>query len=106
MVRIVDQLDQRFHLGRSPVPRHQAFPGFDRVLGGTDKRNHFIDVCNGDGKADQHMRAVARLVEVELGPPPDDVFAEIDKGFKNAFEVQKLRLAVVQGKRIYAETRL
>ena len=43
-------------------------------------RDDLVDVGDGDGEADQDVRAVARLAEQELGAPADHLLAEGDEG--------------------------
>ena len=50
------------------------------VRRGADEADHLVDIGDGDGEADQHMRAVARLVEQELGAPRHHLLAEVDEG--------------------------
>ena len=67
VARIVDQRDQ---LGRGvgrPFALHQLLARLVGVLRAADQLDHFVDVGDGDGEADQHMGAVARLVEQEFG---------------------------------------
>ena len=73
VARIVDQLDQRRDVLRRPVARHQRFARLVGVLRGADRADHLVDIGDRDREADQHMGAVARLVEAELGAAGDDL---------------------------------
>ncbi len=50
------------------------------IGGGADQRDHLVDIGDGDGQADQHMAAVARLGEVEARAAGDHFLAEGDEG--------------------------
>ena len=96
VARIVDQRDQRRHVARRPVALHQRRARGGRVGRGADEADHLVDVGDGDGEADQHMGAVARLAEQELRAPRDDFLAEVDEGDEEVLQVQHLRPAAVQ----------
>ena len=49
--------------------------------------DHFVDIGDGDGQADQDMAAVARLGEFELGAPGDDFLAEGDEGADQLLQI-------------------
>ena len=52
-----------------------------RRIGRTaDHRHDLVKVGHGDDQAKQDMRAFAGLVQFELRPPRDDLFAEADEG--------------------------
>ena len=106
VVRVVDQLNQRFNFCRGPVPRHQTLTGLDRILRSPYQRYHIVDIGDCNGQPHQYVGAIPCLVKIEFGPPADDVFAEIDKRFENAFEIEQFRLAVIEGQRVDTETRL
>ena len=58
----------------------RAAAGLGRVA---DQRDHLVDIGDGDGEADQHMGAVARLAQQELGAPGDHLLAEVDEGARS-----------------------
>ena len=77
-----------------------------RVGRAADQLDHLVDVGDGDGEADQHMGAVARLAELELGAPRDDLGAEADEGLEDLLEAHQPRAAAVQRQRVDAEAGL
>ena len=95
--------DQRRHVGGRPFLGHQPLARDHRIGRPADHRDHLVDVGDGDGEADQHMGAVARMVELELGAPRDDLGAEADERLEQLLEVHQLRPAAVQRQRIDAE---
>ena len=48
-----------------------------------------VDIGDGDRKADQDMRAVARLVEQEFGAAADDLLAEGDEDASGGPQVRQ-----------------
>ena len=103
VARIVDQPDQRLDVGRRPAPRHQLVARRLRVRRAADQLDHLVDVGDGDGKADQHMSAVARLAQQELGPAAHHLLAEGDEGLQHVDECHHFRLAAVQRHDVGAE---
>ena len=103
VARIVDQRDQRRHVLGRPAPAHQFLARRIRVLGVADDADHLVDIGDGDGEADQHMRAVARLGEQELGAPGHHLLAEGDEGDEHVLELHRLRAAAVQRHHVGAE---
>ena len=101
--RLGDQGDQRRHVGGRPVPGHQALARHDRVGRAADHLDHLVDVGDGDGEADQHMGAVAGMVELELGAPRDDLGAEADERLEQLLEAHQPRAAAVERQRVDAE---
>ena len=106
VARVVDQLEQRLHVARRPVARHQRFARLVGVLRGADQADHFVDIGDRDGEPDQHMGAIARLVEQELGPPRHHLFAEGEEGLQQVLERHHQRSAVVESDHVGAEGRL
>ena len=104
--RIRDQADQRRHIMRRPGAGHQAFARRGRIRRRTDQGDDFIDIGDGERQTDDHMRAVARLGEVVLGPAGDDFFAEAQEFLEDIHDPEQLRAATHQGEHIGAETRL
>ncbi|MNL30439.1 hypothetical protein D3C87_1521760 [compost metagenome] len=51
VARIVDQLDQRRHVGRRPAPGHQLLACCRRIGRGADERYDFVDIGHGHGQA-------------------------------------------------------
>ena len=86
-----------------PVAFHQALARRRRVGRGADEGDDFVDIGHRDGKADQHMGAVARLVEQEPGPPRHHALAEGDEGGEHLPDAHQLRLAAVERDEIAAE---
>ena len=54
----------------------------------------------------EDVRPIARLAEVELGPPPDDLAAPVDVVLEDLLERQRLRLAVDQREHVHVEREL
>jgi hypothetical protein len=77
VARIGDQRDQRRHIPPAS-PGHQLLA---RLAGSAaaDHADDLVDIGDGDGQTDQHMAAVARLAEFELGAAGDDFLAEVDE---------------------------
>ena len=107
VARIVDQRDQR---GRRRVAGQSRAIKASRAslasLRGADQPDDFVDIGDRDGEADQHMGAVARLVEQELGAPRNHLLAEGDEGRQQVLQVHHLRAAAVERHDVGAEGRL
>ena len=101
-----DQGDQRRHVGGGPVARHQALARHHRIGRAADHLDHLVDVGDGDGEADQHMGAVARMAQLVLGAPRQDLGAEADEGLEQLLEAHQPRAAAVERQRIDAEVGL
>ena len=106
MTRVCDQGDQRRHVARGPRASHQSRAGGGRVRRRADQTDELVNVGERDGKANLHMRGVARLGEEVLGAPCDDLLAEIDEGGQKIPERQDFRAAAIQGDHVARETRL
>ena len=104
--RVLDQRDQRRHVARGPVLRLQPLPRLGRVLGRADDRDHFIDVDDSNGETDQHVTAVAGLVQLELGAADDHLFAEGEEGVEKAAKAHLLGPPLIEGEHVHAEGRL
>ena len=88
--RLVDQFDQRCHVVNRPVPGQHLLAGGRRVRRVADQGNHVVDVGDGHREADQDMGPLARLGQLELGPPGDDLFAEGDERRNDGLQVEGL----------------
>lgn len=106
MTRVRDQGDQWRHVARGPGAPHQGHTGGGRVRRSTDQTDECVNVGECNGKANLHMRGVARLGEEVLGAPCDDLFAKIDEGRQKILERQDFRTAAIQGDHVASETRL
>ena len=106
VARIVDQRDQGRDVARRPVARHQGLARLVGVARGADQPDHLVDIGDRDGEADQHVGAVARLVEQELGAPRDHLLAERDEGLQQVLQVHHQRAAAVERHDVGAEGRL
>ena len=71
-----------------------------------DRLDHLVEVVEGDLEALEDVGPGARLLEVELGPPPDDLAAVVDVVAEDALERQRLRLAVDEREHVEVERRL
>ena len=80
VARIVDQRDQRRHVA---APASRASINCSRAVAGSGavriSCDDFVDIGDGNGQADQHMGAVARLVEQEPGAARHHFLAECDE---------------------------
>jgi hypothetical protein len=88
------------------VAFHQPLARRLRVRRGADQRDHLVDVGDRDGEADEHMRAIARLVEQELGAPAHHLLAERDEARQDVLQPEQLGPAAVQRHHVDAEIRL
>ena len=73
-----------------------------RADGGDD----LVEVVEGDLEALEDVRPGARLLEVVLGPAPDDLAAVVDVVLEHALERQRLGLAVDEREHVEVEGRL
>jgi hypothetical protein len=90
---IGDQRDERRHVFRRPGTPHQRLACCGGVGRRADETDHFVDVGDGDRKADLQMRCIAGLGEKELGAPRHDLFAEVDERDEDIAQVHELRAA-------------
>ena len=101
--RIVDQQHHVDHVLGRPVARHQRLSRLPGVARGADELDHLVDIGDGDGEADQHVGAVTRLVEQELGAPRHHLFAEGDEGLQHVAQVHRQRPAAVERDHVAAK---
>ena len=83
-------------ISESVEARHQVAAGVvdvGRLADGADDR---VEVVERDLQAFEDVRPVARLLEVELGAPANDLAAPVDVVLQDRLERQRLRLAVDQ----------
>ena len=106
VARVGDKLDQGDHVLCRPVLGHQLLARRGWVRRFPDQRNDLIDIGDGDGEADQHMGAIARLAQQELDAPADHLLAEIGEGADHILEVELLGPAADQRHDVGAEGRL
>ena len=106
MAGIGDQRHQRRHVLGRPGARHQLLARRAGIGRGADQPDHFVDIGDGHGQADQDMAAVARLGEFELGAAGDDFLAEADEGGQQLLQVHLHRPAVIQRQHVDAEAGL
>ena len=104
VARIVDQRDQRARRpaagqSRAISASRASFASFEARI----SADHLVDIGDRDGEADQHVGAVARLVEAELGAAGDDLLAERDEGRQQVLQVHHLRTAAVERHHVGAE---
>jgi hypothetical protein len=95
--------DQRQHVAGRPVLGLQALARLGRVLGRADDGDELVDIGHRDGQADQHMAAVAGLVQVELGAADDHLLAELEEGVDHGPQAHLLGPAPVQRQHVDAE---
>ena len=106
VARVVDERDQRRDVARRPVAAHQRLAGGVRIRRRADEADDLVDIGDRDREAAQHVGALARLVEQELGAAGDDLLAEIDEGPDEVLQRHQLRPAAVQRHHVGAEARL
>ena len=94
----------RLQLGQVE-PRHQVRARVLDVGRLADRPDHRVEVVEGDLEALEDVRPGARLAEVELGPPADDLAAMVDVVLEDALERQRLGLAVDQREHVHVERR-
>ena len=74
-----------------------------RLADGLDDR---VEVVEGDLEPFEDVRPGARLAEVELGPPPDDLAPVVEVVDEDAAQRQGLGLAVDQRQHVHVEGEL
>jgi len=72
--------------------RNQRFPSFPRRPGRADQPDDFIQVVEGLLEAEQNVLAVARFAQLELGAPPHNLDAVLDKTLDDLDQPQLARL--------------
>ena len=86
--------------------RHEVVPGDVDVGRLADRLDDRVEVVEGDLEALEDVRPRARLAEVELGPPADDLAAMVDVVLEHAAQRQRLRLAVDERQHVHVEREL
>jgi hypothetical protein len=79
---MLDRFDQRDvgrDLGDRPFAREQGGARFGGRGGAADDADHLVEVGDRDDEAEQDVRALARLGELELGAAGDHLLAELDE---------------------------
>ena len=71
-----------------------------------DRLDDRVEVVERDLEALEDVGSLARLLEVELGAPADDLAAVVDVVAQDALQRQRLRLAVDQREHVEVERRL
>ena len=99
----VDQFHERCHVFGRPVACEQRLARRGRVGRAAYERDHQVDVGDRDGEADQDVRPVARLAELEDRAPGDDLLAEDDEGRDDLLEIEGLGPAAVDRHHVDAE---
>ena len=67
VARLVDQRQQRADILGRPVAPHQRDARGRGIGAGADQPDDLVDIGDRDGQADQVVRPVARLAELEAG---------------------------------------
>ena len=86
-----------------PEPLAQLGVGLGRVVRAADDLDHLVDVVDGDLEALEDVLPGLRGIEVELGPPDDDLVAVLDVVLEQLLEVHHLRRALVERQHDHAE---
>jgi hypothetical protein len=86
-----------------PGARHQAFASDHRIGRAADHLDHLVDVGHSDGEANQHMGAVARVLQLVARAPRQDLGAEANEGLEQLLEAHQSRPAGVERECVDAE---
>ena len=84
-------------------PLAQLGIGFGRVLGLPDDLDDLVDVVDGDLEAVEDVLPRLRRVEIELGPPDDDLVPVVDEVLEQLLQVHDLGGAVGERQHDHAE---
>ena len=98
--------EQRHHVAGRPVDRHEGEARRRRIGAGANEPDHFIDVRNRDRVADQQMRALASLGEIEAAAAEDHLLAERHETLQHFLQAHGARTAMVQRQHVAAERNL
>ena len=71
-----------------PKFAHQAVARLGVVLDAADERDDLVEVIERDAEALEDVRARLGLPQLELGPPPDHLAAELDELLDELEQVQ------------------
>ena len=74
--------------------RDEVFTGFFGRPRSADDADDFIDIIERQTEAEQHVLAVARFAQFEIGTAANDIDAMLDEVFDGADEAEFARLAV------------
>jgi len=74
----------------------QSFAGRIRIRRGADQLDHFVDIGDRDGKPDENVSAIARLVEQELGAPRQSLLRGCHEAGQQVLERHHPRTAAVE----------
>ena len=88
---------------KRPIRLLRARLDVGRLADGRDDR---VEVVERDLETFEDVRPVARLAEVELGAPADDLAAPVDVVLEDRLERQRLGLAVDQRQHVHVEGEL
>ena len=106
MLDRLDQPDIGRDLGDRPVAGEQGGAGLGGRGRAADDPDHLVQIGDRDDQAEQQMRPVARLGELELGAPGDHLLAEADERFDDVPERQRLGPAAADREHVGREARL
>ena len=90
-------------IGRELELLDEPLPGLVDALGGADELDDGVQVVQGDHQALEDVGPGLGLLQVEPGPPPDDVLAVGDEVLHHVDEGQDLGLLVDDGQHDDAE---
>ena len=91
------------HLGAGPFKGQQLDARLVAGLGTADDPDELIEVVQGANVALEQLGALLGLTQLEAGATQHDLAAMLDIALDDFLEVQRLRLAVVDGQGIHAE---
>jgi hypothetical protein len=106
MLNRFDERDIGRDLRHRPLPRQQRGARLGGRGGAADDADDLIEVRHRDDEAEQDVRPLARLGELELGAAGDHLFAELDEALDDVAKVQGLRPAAADGEHVGREARL
>ena len=101
-----DQLDVGRDLVDRPFARQQLLARFGGRRRPADDPHHFVEVGDRDDQAEQDMRALAGLEQLELRAPSDHFLAEADEGLDEVAKRQRLGPAAADRQHVGREARL
>ena len=86
-----------------PEPLAELRVGLGRVVRAPDDLDDLVDVVDGDLEAFEDVLPRLRRLEVELGPPDDDLVPVLDVPLQQLLQVHHLGRALVEGEHDDAE---
>ena len=101
-----DQADIRCDFGDRPLTRTQCCARLDRRSRTPDDLYHLVKIGHRNHEAKQDVRAIARLVQFELGAAGDHFLAEFDEALNDVAQVEHFRTPAANGEHVGREVGL